>query len=828
VNLRLALRTLLKSPYVIVVGVVSLAFGIGVTTAIFSLYYQLLLRPLPVRNPGELVNLSSPGPRAGNESCGDQGGCESVFSYPMFRDLEREQSPFTGIAGHVTFGANLATNGAPMSGNGMLVSGSYFELLGLQPALGRLLGRQDDGAPGASTAVVLSYDYWRSQFAGDQSVLNKALTVNGCSLTIVGVTPQGFTGTSVHIRPQFFVPLTLRDRMQPGSGGPELFENRQSHWIYLFARLKPGIDMESARLAINTAFHNIITEVEAPAIGGFSPQNMERFRARQLFLEGGRHGQSVVRKNSQAPLRLLFAVTGAVLLIVCLNLANLLLIQSVGRSTEIAIRTSIGATRMQLAQQLLTESFLLAAIGGIGGLAVARWTLGVVLSIFPESTQYFDYGIQPAMLVFAAAITFACGIAFGLIPALQATRPDLFSRLRTHTAQAPGSRFRTGLATIQIAFSLILLVSAGLFAKSLHNVSRVDLGLRVENLVVFGVSPVLNGYPSERSRALFERLEEDLRSLPGVTGVAAARVGILAGHNWGNDVTVEGFDGGPDADRHSNRNMISPNFFSTLGMRLKAGRDFKPADNLDQPRVAIVNEAFARKFNLGTNPVGKRMKIGGADGPLNIEIVGLAHDAKYSTVKQEVPPVFFIPYRQTQQGIIHFYVRTARDHAAVIPEIERLMKRIDPNLPVEGAQPLAQQARESSAIDQLLGVLSSAFAFLATLIAGVGLYGVLAFTVVQRTREIGLRIAVGARPEQIQWMFFRQVGKIMLFGGIIGVAGAAGMGRLADSLLFEINGNDPAVMLASALFLTLVVLAASFVPAYRASKVHPMEALRHE
>lgn len=822
----------MKRPYVTVIGAFSLAFGIGATTAIFSLYYQTLLRPLPVPQPGALVNLSAPGPKAGGMSCGDAGDCEYVFSYPLFRDLEKEQTSFEGIAGHVKFEANLASKGVTKSGLGMMVSGSYFNVLGLRPTVGRLLGPEDD-VPGDSSAVVLSHAFWRSQFAESPDVLGKALTVNGQALTIVGVAPEGFTGTTFIVRPEVFVPVTLRERMQPSSDGGRVgvFENRQRHWLYLFARLKPGVSMATAESVLNAPFHRIITDVEAPAVAGaFSAQGLERFRAKKLLLEDGRRGQSSFYKEGPTPMNLLFGVAGMVLLIVCANLANLLLAQSAERSAEIAIRASIGANRHQLVSQLLAESSCLALMGGIGALLVARWTVDVVLMIVPESVGFLDHGIQPAVLLFTAAITVAAGFAFGLLPALKATGPERLSILkaqRTSGSRAT-SRFRTGLATVQIALSMILLIFAGLFTKSLLNINRVDLGLKVEDVVVFAIAPELNGYTPARSLAFFERLEEELRTLPGVTGVAAGKVGVLSGDNWGNDISVEGMPDGPDVDRHSSYNSIGPNYFGTLGMRFKSGRDFTPADATGQPKVVIVNEEFARKFNLGPNPVGKRLKIGRGNAPFDMEVVGLVQNARYADVTQEIPPVVFEPYRQRQSGSINFYVRSTTDPASLFASISAVVARVAPNVPISDAKTLARQAQDSTAENRLMTVLSTAFALLATLIAAVGLYGVLAYTVAQRTREIGVRMAVGATPGQIRSMILGQVGKMVLIGGLVGLGVALGVGRLVQSLLFEMSGDDPAVLVTASLFLAVVVLAAGFIPAYRASKLHPVEALRYE
>jgi len=829
INLKLALRMLFRTPLVTLVAIVSLSLGIGANAAIFSIFNQMLLRALPAQHPDRLINLSAPGPKPGSQSCNQAGDCDDVFSYPMFRDLERVQTVFTGIAGHRIFSANLAARGQTLSGEGLLVSGSYFPLLGVRSALGRLLDPNDDRVPGESHVVVLSYAYWQSRFALDPGILNQPLIVNGQEMTIVGVAPPNFHGTTLGARPEVFVPITMRDLMEPFFKG---FEDRRSYWVYLFARLKPGISLEQARTALNGQYHTIINDVEAPLQRGLSDQTMARFRAKQILLAPGMRGQSIISGLVKAPLTLLLGVTAIVLIIACANVANLLLARAAARAGEMAVRLSIGASRWQLIAQLLAESCLLAVFAGCAGLVVARWTLNLIASLLPaEAVQTLHFELDLPVLLFAAVLTLGTGLLFGLFPALHSTRPDLMSTLKGQAGQPSGARtaarFRTALATAQVALSLALLVGAGLFLKNLFNVSRVDLGLKIDNVITFGVAPVLNGYSPQRSRDLFERLEDDLAALPGVTGVTASMVPLLAGSNWGNDVSVEGFKSGPDTDMNSRYNEIGPDYFRTLGIPLLSGREFTRSDSAPAPKVAIVNEAFARKFNLGREAVGKRM--GSRDGKLDIEIVGLARDAKYSQVKAEVPPQFFRPYRQDEElGFLIMYVRTAQGPQQLLSTVPKVVARLDPNLPVENLRTMPQQVRENVYLDRAISVLSSAFAGLATLLAAVGLYGVLAYTVVQRTREIGLRMALGASPAQIRTMVLRQVGVMTLIGGTAGLAAAAVLGRLAQSLLYNLSGNDPGVLAGSAVALALVAFCAGIAPAHRASQVDPMEALRYE
>jgi predicted permease len=830
-NLRLALRTLFKSPFITLVAILSLSLGIGANSAIFSLFDQMLLRPLPVPAPDELVNLAAPGPKPGSQSCSQAGSCDEVFSYPMFRDLERVQTSFTGLAAHRNFGASVGYQGTTLGADGLLVSGSYFPVLGLTPALGRLLTPDDDKTVGGHFVVTVSYDYWRNRFELNPNVLNETLVVNGHAMTVVGVAPRGFTGTTLGDAPDIFVPITMRGLMTPGFNG---FDNRRNYWAYVFGRLKPGVSHEQAAVAINGPYRSIVNDVEAPLQKGMSEQTTARFKVKEITTEPGQRGQSSFDNEARTPLTILLVVTGTVLLIACANIANLLLVRGAGRAAEMAVRLSIGASRRQLITQLLGESLLLAFLGAVGGLVVAKWTLDVIASILPSGDQtMIAFSLSPTMLVFAGGAALVTGIAFGLFPALHSTRPDLAGTLKNQAGQPGGAkaarRFRTTLATVQIAMSMALLVPAGLFAKSLHNVSRVDLGLNIDHLLVFSLAPELNAYTTERTRQLFERVEDEIGALPGVTGVVAAMVPVLAGDNWNNSLIVEGFEAGPDTNTTASFNGVGPGYFRTMGMALMAGREFTRADAFGAPKVGIVNQAFARKFNLGDTPVGKRFGIGGPNTKLDIEIVGLAQDAKYSDVKREVPPQYFLPYRQEERlGYATFYVRTSVPPEQMLSTIPTLMRRLDSTLPLGDLLTMEQQVRENVTQDRIISTLSLAFALLATVLAAVGLYGVLAYTVAQRTREFGLRMALGADGGRVRGMVMKQVGRMAVIGGVIGLAIALGVGRLAQSLLFEMEGHDPFVLAAATIALALVSIGAGFLPALRASKIDPMTALRYE
>ena len=526
-------------------------------------------------------------------------------------------------------------------------------------------------------------------------------------------------------------------------------------------------------------------------------------------------------------------VTGVVLLIACANIANLLLARGAGRAAEMGVRLALGATRGQLLALLLTESVLLALIGGVASLGVAHLTLKFIGTLMPSNeVGALVFELQGSVVLFTAALAVVTGLVFGLFPALHSTRSDLISVIRAGAGQLTGgkaaTRFRATLVTVQIALSMALLVSAGLFLKSLMNVSRVDLGLRVDDVVTFGLSPVRAGMDTTRAAVYFTRVQEVLAAMPGVTGVTSSRVPLLAGQSWGSDVHVQGFTSGPDIDAGSRLNQVGPGYFQMMGVPLIAGRDIAESDLHGGARVAVVNETFAKKFGLGRDAVGKFMSDGETDS-LTVQIVGLTPDVKYNSVKDTIPPVFYFAARQDWSiGELNFYVRSSLPVAQVMASVRGAMKALDPTIPVEDLKSMPQQIRENVFLDHMISILSAAFAVLATVLAAIGLYGMLAFSVTQRTREIGVRMALGADAARVRAMVMKQVGLMTLVGGVIGVAGALGIGQAARALLFGLEGYDALVFSASVLLLSTVALAAGFLPARRAALINPMQALRHD
>jgi predicted permease len=830
-NLRYAFRTFKKTPVVSLVAIVSLALGIGANAAIFSVFDQLLLQKLPIQAPDQLVNLTSNGGHAGSNSNNIAGGSASIFSYPMFRDLEKRQTAFTGIAAHVASGINLAYKGQTSSGQGMLVSGSYFPVLESVPAAGRLFSPDDDTAPGAHPLAVLSYGYWTSRFNRSASIINEQILVNGVSFTVIGVAPEGFSGTSLGVMPDVFVPISMREAIQQGWKG---LADRRSYWVYLFARLKPGFTREQAQAAMNPLYHGIIADVDLPLQKGTSDRYRQQFRDQIMTLYPGARGQSEVLVEASAPLDILLAITGFVLLIACANIANLLLAKAVGRGREISIRLAVGAQRAQLIRQLLTESILLAVAGGLAGLAVSFVTVRLLISFMPpEAVLPLSPEINPRSLLFTLTISLLTGLLFGVFPAFHATKSDLATALKDDagsvSSTGAASRFRKVLVTGQIALSLLLLISAGLFLKSLVNVTRVNLGLRTKGVLTFGLSPDRNQYKPDQIRDFYGRLEESIDAIPGVESITVSRVPLLSDSNWGMNVSVDGFVAGPDTDTNARFNQVGPAFFRTLAVPMVAGREFSVSDGINAPKVAIVSEAFKRKFSPNEEIVGKRMQTGNG-GKNDTEIVGVARDTKYSQVKDPPPALFYRPYRQDKDlGSSNFYVLVrGMPPGELSPAIRSAVAALDPNLPIEEIHTFEKQVEDNIFLDRMITSLAAAFAVLATILAGVGLYGVLAYSVARRTREIGIRLAIGANPGTVRLMVMKEVGILALIGALIGAPGAIALAKFAEPLLYGLKSSDPLVVVAATLLMMAVALGAGYFPARLAMKVAPVTALRYE
>jgi predicted permease len=837
-DIKFAGRTLRKSPIFTGVAVLSVALGIGANTAIFSLLDQVLLRLLPVKEPQQLVLLSMKGMHYGN----NWGG--NALSYPMYEDFRKNNQVFSGMFCRFSYYFALTFNGQTERVSGEMVSGTYFPVLGVGAAVGRTFTPEEDQKIAGAPLAMLSYAYWKSRFAGDPTIVGKTVIVNGHSMTVVGVAEQGFDGVELGQRAQIFVPVVMKGPMIPLADD---INNRRSRFVNAFGRLKPGVTPEQAYASLQPFFHGILEmEVRQPAFRTASEYTRQQFLKNIIQVLPGSQGRSYLRQQLQKPLWVLMAITGAVLLIACANVAGLLVARATSRQKEIAVRLALGAGRGQLVQQLLVESLLLAAIGGLVGLLLAISTDKVLMSLLPPETANLNIATVPdwRILSFTIGVSLLTGILFGLIPALQATRADVAPTLKDQAGAVVGGgapvRFRKALVTAQVALSLLLLIGAGLFIRSLANLRNLGPGFAPENLVAFNIDPSLGGYDVPRAKAFFQRLNENLGSVPGVGSVGLASMRILEDNEWDSGLTVEGYTAKNGESIQAYMNAISPGYFETLGVPMLAGRDFTIRDNEEikhgpepddwNPTKAIVNEKFAKKYFGTTNAVGRHVGFGSDPGTkTDIEIIGVIKDIKYTNLRDEVPIQMFLPYLGSRfVAGMTVYLKTRLDPNQIASAVRGQVRQLDPNIPVYAMRTVDQQISNSLLIERLIASLSSVFGALATLLATIGLYGVMAYTVARRTREIGIRMALGAFQGDVIWMVMREVIVLVTIGIAIGFGAAMGLTQFVKSQLFGVEAMDPIALLAATLGLAIVACLAGYIPALRASRVDAMHALRYE
>ncbi len=831
-SLRLVIRGLGRTPLFTLIAIVSLALGIGANTAVFSLLHQVLLRTLPVQNPSELVYFYSPGPRYGNVS-GDEDG-DPEFNYPTFRALQKEQTVFAGLAGAFNIRATLTSKNEARYGNARLVSGNYFDVLGVRPVIGRLLTQEDDRDSGGRPVAVLGYSYWAARFGADISILNQTMIVNGSPLTVVGVAQRGFSGERVGLPADIYVPVSMKKSITPGWYG---LNDREDYWITLFARLKPGVSRKQAETAMNVLYHPQL-EQDAQLVHHRDEDFLRRFLEKKIVLEPGEHGRGGLRDRERQPLLLLTGMTVLVLLIACANVANLELARGARRTREMAVRLALGASRWQLIRSLLLESCVLTVAGGVCGLIAAGWTLRAVIGFLPPSREMrliLSPDADWRVLLFCLAASLATGVLFGLFPAVQSSRIDLLSALKEQAGQFSSTRsanlFRKMLVTAQVGISLLLLITAGLFAKTLVKLRNIDPGIQVDRLISFSIVPRLNGYTDERARELHEQLRDRLAAIPGVKLVSSANTALITGSRSGTYIQVSGYQPRPGDEVDgkyvlSDTNHVGADYFRTMGIPLLAGREFSGADTAGAPNVAVVNEAFVRYFFAGRNPVGRYIDD---NGKMDVEIVGVVKDSTYNKMRDAPTPVFFRPILQPRRlREMYFYLRTAVDPKRMASSIRGAVRAIDPTLPIGEVATMQMQIDENIFDERAASMLTSTFAGLATLLAAIGLYGVLAFNVARRTREIGIRMALGARPGSVRGLVVREVLGMLTIGSLAGVGAALAAGRLIESYLYQMKAWDLSIFGLAAVVLWMIAMGAAYVPARRATGVDPMVALRDE
>ncbi len=838
-DFRFALRTLRKSPVFAAVAILSLALGIGANTAIFTLLDQVLLRLLPVKDPSQLALLTMRGFHYGS----NWGG--NAISYPMYKDFSEHNSVFSGMFCRFPYHVALGFNGHTERVAGELVSGTYFPVLGVGAALGRTFTPEDDRIPDGHPLLMLSYAFWKSRFAGDPSILGKTVLMNGHNFTVIGVAQPGFDGVELGFTTQVFVPIMMVSEAIPMTNLD--FKDRRRRWVNAFGRLKPAITQQQAKASLQPFFHGMLEmEVKQTAFNNASAEVREKFLKNIIDVLPGSQGRSYVRRQLRTPLWVLMALTGGVLLIACANVASLLIARATSRQKEIAIRLAMGAGRFRIIRQLLVESLLLAAAGGILGLALALWTDRLLLAFMPPDTS-LKLSTTPdwRILLFTSGVALLTGVIFGFVPALQSTKPDVAPTLKDTVGGIVGGgagvRLRKGLVAAQVTLSLLLLVGAGLFIRSLRNLRDLGPGFSSENLVAFNIDPSLNGYSSDRAKIFYQQLTDAIHAVPGVRSTGLASMRILEDNEWDQWVTVEGYHPAASETPDVYMNSVGPEYFATLGVPILAGRDFTPKDTQSQqhgrkpedtsPRVVTVNEKFAKKFfGSAANALGHRAGFGiDPDTKIDMEIVGVIKDIKYTSLRDEIPIQMFEPYlAERDVSGMTVYVRTSMDPDQFFSAVRGKVRELDANLPLYGMRTMEKQLSNSLLVERLIASLSTVFGFLATLLAIIGLYGVMAYTVARRTREIGIRMALGAFQKHVIWMVMREVLLLVAIGIAAGLAASVVLTRLVQTQLFGIAAHDPVTLALATAGLAAVACAAGYIPALRASQIDAMRALRYE
>ena len=824
-DLQYAIRALRQNPLFTVVAALSLAIGIGANAAIFTLLDQLLVRTLPLPEPYRLVQLELPGPRSGSTFT------NRAFSKPMYLEIRDGNATFQSAAAQFSASASLSSGDRSQIVPTTLVSGTWFETLGIKTALGRPITPQDDETIDAHPVVVLSHAIWQRRFGSDPAILNKKILLNGRPLNVIGVTQPGFRGTDIVNPPDLYVPLAMQRLIIPNGSGPE---DRRQYFLHIFARLKSEVTPAQAKSDLDRLITPILAD-ESKLMTFRVDATRTRFLARRFTIHPASHGNLSNEKDIAAVMWLLSALVAGVLFIACANVANLLLARSTARRKEIAVRLALGASRWQLIRLVLAESILLSLIGGTLGLLAANWANDALLAFTnPAGSQSLPLDTAPDLrvLLFTFSLSVLTGLIFGLAPALAATRPEVAPTLKDEGGAISGSGssawLRKSLVVAQVALSLLLLAAASLFLTTLHNLRNFNPGFDASQLLSFSISPAMNGYNKEASIVLLDKLTTGLAALPAVNEVSMAAEPVLADSINQSTMIVEGYQPGPEEDMNPMLNYVGPGFIHAMRIPLLQGRDFTSADTQNASPVAIVSETFAKMYFKDRDPIGR--KIGyRRDGTPQITIVGIIREIRHLDLRDDrTKRQVYIP--SSQERSINgrtFYLRTSAPLESLAPAIRAVVKKEDPTLAIDSLRTTRDQIDVSLTLERLVSVLCTAFGFIATILAAVGLYGIMAFHVARRTREIGIRMALGAQRRDVHRLVLKEAAVLALSGVAIGIPLALFLSRFSKSMLFEIEPNSPAIYLGTALFLLSIALLASLFPALRASRIDPVTSLRH-
>lgn len=834
-DVRFALRQLTKSPAFSITAIVTLALGIGANTAIYSLLDQVMLRSLPVQAPEQLVRLNATGSDRGRTSA--YGGTEKdFFSYPLYRDIRDKNTVFSGVLATDQVQVGVQWHNQPELVNGELVSGNYFDVLGVKPAMGRLFVQSDDQVQEQNPVVVLSFGYWQRRFGSDPRVVNDTILINSHPFTMIGVAPPNFRSIVVGQAPDVFAPMMMKPQITPGWND---LDNRRSRWLNIFGRLKPGETVEQAQVGLAPLWHSI-REDELKEMPNATPKFRQGFLDKShLDLIPSPTGFSPVRDQIGTPLLIVMGMVSLVVLIACVNVAGLLLVRAVGRAREMSVRYALGASRVRVLQQLLIEGIVLGLAGGAIGVALAPAITQLLLNkLFTDSVGQipFSSGLDARILLFNFGVSVAVGLLFSLAPALQFWRPNLVQALKEQLTTSSGGqlRLRRGSVAVQMGLSLLLLFGAGLFVRTLHNLKNVDVGFATDHLVTFGIDPGLAGYRLDQNPQLYKRIIDTLAALPGVRSAAATSDPELAGNDERSSIGIPGYTPGENERMNVEWAEISPGYFETMKIPFLGGRDITDQDSGTTAKVAIVNEALARRyFGDAQHAIGHNFARGGApeDKP-EFQIIGVVKSAKHGNLRSEIQPSVYVPYTQAdpKRGVIgmQFYVRTWQPPDQAMNNIRSAMQNLDSKLVVESLQTMDTQIDADLTNESIIAFLAVSFGILASFLSAIGLYGVLAFSITQRTREIGIRMALGASRSSVVSMIMREVLWLVGVGIAVAVPTAILLGRYLGSQLYGVSHTDPVTMVLVVVLVSLVALIAAAIPARRAAGVNPTKALRYE